>query len=265
MKELLLRIINVSIEAGKEILKIYESNDFGISLKSDNSPLTNADKASNETIINVLEELKYPIISEENKQIDYEIRKHWSKFWLVDPLDGTKEFIKKNGQFTVNVALIENFLPVLGVIYIPVEKKIYFGMKDFGSFMIFDIDSEINSVEELLNLSKKIPLEKENRFYRAIVSRSHYSDETKEYIDHLKENHPDLEQISFGSSLKFCKIAQGQADIYPRFGPTMEWDIAAGHAIVKFAGGSVKKIDTNEEMTYNKESLLNPFFVVSNN
>lgn len=265
MKELLLRIVNVSIEAGKEILKIYESNDFGISLKSDNSPLTNADKVSNDTIMRVLEELKNPIISEENKQIDYEIRKQWSKFWLVDPLDGTKEFIKKNGQFTVNVALIENYLPILGVIYVPVEKKLYFGMEDFGSFVISDIDSEIKSVEDLLNKSQKIPLKHENRNYRAIISRSHYSKETEEFIEKLKSDFSEIELMSVGSSIKFCTIAQGEADIYPRFGPTMEWDIAAGHAIVKFAGGSVKNLSTNEEMKYNKESLLNPFFVVSNN
>ncbi len=265
MKELLLKIVNVSIEAGKRIMDIYDLEDFGISFKEDNSPLTFADKASNNVIMNVLKKIDIPIISEENKQIEYSERKNWQKFWLVDPLDGTKEFIKKNGQFTVNIALIENELPVLGVIYIPVQKNLYFGMKGLGSFKISNIDYTYQTYNQLISEAEKIPNIENNNSYTVLASKSHFKEKTKEFIDNLRNKYADLQIINVGSSLKFCTIAEAKADIYPRFGPTMEWDIAAGHAIVKFAGGKVINYDSNKEMSYNKKSLLNPFFIVYKN
>ena len=265
MEELLLKIANVSILAGQRIIDIYELDDFGITFKEDNSPLTFADKASNDEIMRVLNNFDIPIISEENKQIEYSQRKDWKRFWLVDPLDGTKEFIKKNGQFTVNIALIENELPVFGVIYIPVQKKMYFGLKGIGSFLISDIDSIFKTYEQLLSKAQKIPNIAKSDLYTVLASKSHFKEETKEFIEELRNKHADLQIINIGSSLKFCTIAEGKADIYPRFGPTMEWDIAAGHAIVKFAGGRVINYHTGEEMRYNKKSLLNPFFIVYKN
>jgi len=228
MKELLLKIINVSIEAGKEICKIYKTDDFGVSIKDDNSPLTKADKAANAKIMTVLTTLDFPIISEENKLLEYSERKDWNKFWLVDPLDGTKEFIKKNGQFTVNIALIENNVPILGVIYVPAQKELFFGVQNIGSFKILDIESDIENYDELMTQSQKLPVLNDKNSYKVIASKSHFSDETKAFVDSLKNEHKNLELINVGSSLKFCTIAEGKADVYPRFGPTMEWDIAAG-------------------------------------
>ncbi|MEA3451428.1 MAG: 3'(2'),5'-bisphosphate nucleotidase CysQ, partial [Bacteroidota bacterium] len=239
MKELLLKIINVSIEAGKEIMQIYELDDFGISFKEDNSPLTIADKAANAKIMTVLSTLEYPIISEENKLLEYSERKDWGKFWLVDPLDGTKEFINKNGQFTVNIALIENNVPILGVIYVPVQKELFFGVENIGSYKISNIESAFDNYNELINLTIKLPSAKNKETFKVIASKSHFSDETRAFVDSLKNKHSNLELINIGSSLKFCTIAEGKADIYPRFGPTMEWDIAAGHAIVKYSGGTM--------------------------
>ncbi len=259
-------IINCAIEAGKAICEIYNSTNFDISYKADNSPLTAADKKSNAIIMQTLNKYEYPIISEENKQIPYENRKNWTTFWLVDPLDGTKEFIKKNGQFTVNIALIHNQLPILGIIYAPTRKELFFGGDTInGSFKIENIDNTFENFNEIKKSAKKLPDKKLlERNYRAIVSLLHFSEETKNYVEKLRETHKDLELFNVGSSLKFCTIAEGNADIYPRFGPTMEWDIAAGHAIVKFAGGKVINVETQQEMTYNKENLLNPFFIVEN-
>lgn len=264
MTNLYLTAINASIEAGNEICKIYNSNDFNITIKSDNSPLTIADQKSNEIIMNAIQGTNIPIISEENKQLSYDERKNWVKLWLVDPLDGTKEFIKKNGEFTVNIALIENNYPIFGTIYVPAQKTLYFGSIEHGSFMINNIQTLYSNFEELIAKAIKLPQKKEGDAYKVVASKSHFNEDTKNFIENLKKQHSKIELVNAGSSLKLCLVAQGSADIYPRYAPTMEWDIAAGHAIVKAAGGKVSKADDNTEVSYNKENLLNPYFVVIN-
>jgi 3'(2'), 5'-bisphosphate nucleotidase len=242
-------IISIAKQAGKKILKIYEKG-FSVEYKDDRSPLTEADKASNNLIVNKLTGLypNIPILSEESKNIPFEKRKNWKYFWLIDPLDGTKEFIKKNGEFTVNIALIHSNRPILGVVYVPVKDILYYADKN-GSFK-----QEKNNNPEKLK-------PKENNRDKLIVaaSRSHFNKETKEYIESLGK---EYELISAGSALKLCLVAEGKADIYPRLGPTMEWDTAAAHSIVKFAGKKVINYEANEELTYNKENLLNPWFIV---
>ncbi len=262
MKDLFLLAINAAIEAGKEINRIYNSDDFDITIKTDNSPLTKADKAANSIITSELKRTHIPIISEENKLTDYNERKDWKAFWMVDPLDGTKEFIKKNGEFTVNIALIRNKKPIFGVIYVPVKEQLYFGCELYKSFKTNNVNNEFHSFDELLKSSQEIPQQKNTDKFRVVASKSHFNEETKNFIDELEKIHENIELVNAGSSLKLCLIAEGSADIYPRFAPTMEWDIAAGHAIVKGAGGSVKNASTNEELVYNKENLLNPYFIV---
>ena len=257
--ELLHIAINASIKAGNEIERIYNSN-FSIEYKEDKSPLTEADKAANKVIVKHLLTTEIPILSEEGKSIDYNERKNWSLFWLVDPLDGTKEFIKKNGEFTVNIALIRNGLPIMGVVYAPILKKIYFGARRIGSYLLSG--NEIyDSFKEIKSKSIQLPIKEVNGKYFVLASRSHLSKETESFVNNLKKAHSNLEYKSIGSSLKFCMIAHGDAHIYPRLAPTMEWDTAAGHAVLKFAGGNVWQVESGIEVTYNKENLLNPWFV----
>ncbi len=249
--------MKASILAGIEILKVYETG-FDIEYKADNSPLTTADKIANDIIVKALEQTPYPILSEESKEIDFNIRKHWSRYWLVDPLDGTKEFISKNGEFTVNIALIENRKPVLGIIYAPVSGDLYYGISGEGAYKwnIFNLENfDAKFMEKI-----KIPCVDKQQGFRVVASRSHMNSETVEYIDNIKKNKPNLELVTKGSSLKLCLIAEGNADIYPRFGPTMEWDIATGHAIVEASGGRLMNAD-GSEFLYNKENLLNPYFI----
>mgnify|MGYP002830808951 CR=1 FL=1 len=250
--KLLLDVCNVAIEAGKEILTFY-NNDIEVTHKEDLSPLTKADLASNKIILDSLKKINsnIPILSEESL-VDWSIRKNWKKYWLVDPLDGTKEFIKKNGEFTVNIALIENNTPVLGVIYTPVKFDLYFAQKNYGSY-------KINSSSKLLNFQEaiKIFVANQSSVKRIIGSRSHSNQSFDSWVN---KNFPNSEIVQAGSSLKFCLIAEGTADIYPRFGPTSEWDIAAGHIIVNEAGGEVRTFD-NTDINYNtKEDLINPHF-----
>jgi len=262
IKQQLSIAIQASIEAGKEIIKIYETNDFKEEKKADNSPITIADKNAHNKIISFLEKTNIPILSEEGVHLDYEERKKWNYFWLVDPLDGTKEFIKRNGEFTVNIALIKNDTPIASVIYVPVIEVLYFADIEEGAYKIKIASSLSNfNFDELVKLSKKLPLAKEKRLYKVVGSRSHLNEKTKNYIEELKKKHPDLEMMAVGSSLKLCMIAEGKADIYPRFGPTMEWDIASGHAIVVASGASIKKVD-GTNVVYNKEDLLSPYFIV---
>ncbi|MBT6047154.1 MAG: 3'(2'),5'-bisphosphate nucleotidase CysQ, partial [Candidatus Scalindua sp.] len=238
----------------------------------DKSPLTLADKRSNEIIENVLEQTvtvnnsTVPILSEEGKEISYEDRKKWEYFWLVDPLDGTKEFVKRNGEFTVNIALIHKHKPVLGIIYIPVKDVFYFAAINFGTYKLEGSEILTNdlSIEDLLDKSQKLPLDNNNKTsFTVIGSRSHTSEEFSEFVKRLNEKYKNVEFISSGSSLKLCLVAEGKADVYPRFGSTMEWDTAAGQAIVEQAKGTVIDTQTNEPLSYNKSNLLNPFFIVS--
>lgn len=250
--------IKASLLAGEKILEIYHSDRIESEMKGDNSPLTRADKVSHNTIVKELSKFSIPILSEEGAEIDYSIRKKWPKFWLIDPLDGTKEFIKKNGEFTVNIALIENQTPILGVVYTPVTKKLYFAEKDLGSFKIETIKTfEELGLKQVINLTEvSTP-----KHYTIVVSRSHLNKETTHYIAEKKQKLNEIRLKQFGSSLKICKVAEGKAHCYPRLGPTMEWDTAAAHAVVKYSGKNLVNFNSNDELTYNKESLLNPFFV----
>lgn len=241
-------------------MTVYESDDFGVDTKADDSPLTKADLASNKVIVEALEESAIPVLSEEGSEIAYDVRKVWNRLWIVDPLDGTKEFIKRNGEFTVNIALIENQVPVMGVIYVPVTKVLYFG-SDAGAFKVSDVTSDC--LPACLAHAERIPLQATaNGVYRVVASRSHMSPETEAFIAEKKKEHGEVELVSKGSSLKLCMVAEGLADCYPRFAPTMEWDTAAGHAIARAAGFSVIDQATGTEMIYNREVLLNNWFLV---
>ncbi|MEQ9402626.1 MAG: 3'(2'),5'-bisphosphate nucleotidase CysQ [Cyclobacteriaceae bacterium] len=240
---------DASLAAGKEILKIYDSGDFSIEAKSDNSPLTLADKAAHNRIVSFLDKTNIPILSEEGRNISFEERNNWEYFWMVDPLDGTKEFIKKNGEFTVNIALIHKGTPVIGVVYTPVLDELYWAVSNEGAFSL------INGKTRALKTSGK-GLEEPN--LKVVASRSHMSPETEDYLAGL--TNPEI--VSKGSSLKFLLVASGRADLYPRFGPTMEWDTAAAQIIVEEAGGSVTLEDHKTPLFYNKKSLLNPYFIV---
>ena len=256
--------IVASLLAGEEILKIYQK-DFNIEFKDDKSPLTEADLASNKIIINKLKEVEIPIISEENKQIDYQVRKNWNQCWIVDPIDGTKEFIKKNGEFTVNISLVEKGIPKLGIIYVPVTKELYY--TNFNKTKAYKtiISNADESIETLLFKDKdliKPNVIKESKI-KVVGSRSHMNEDTVQYVETLKENYEDVEIVSKGSSLKFCLVAEGKADVYPRFAPTMEWDTAAGQAICEAAGLKVLDQGTQKPMLYNRENLLNNYFLVT--
>ncbi|MDR0938740.1 MAG: 3'(2'),5'-bisphosphate nucleotidase CysQ [Mediterranea sp.] len=241
--------IEAAKEAGEAIRKIYEdpASDFEIEKKADNSPLTVADRRANDIIQAILRErMPYPVLSEEGAHVDYATRRTWDTLWIVDPLDGTKEFIKRNGEFTVNIALVQNTIPVLGVIYIPTSRELYFAAEGVGAY----------------KGPKRLPLKQERDTFVVVASRSHLNAETEAYIDELKKTHTRVEVARGGSSIKICLVAEGAADVYPRFAPTMEWDTAAGHAIARMAGREIYQADTGEPLRYNKENLLNPWFVV---
>jgi len=268
-QELLSIGIKAAVLAGKEIMDVY-NHDFTVEFKDDKSPLTEADKKAHLKIIAQLSETGLPILSEEGRTIPFEERSKWKLFWLVDPLDGTKEFVKRNGEFTVNIALIKNNIPVLGVIYAPVMNFIYFSAEGIGSYK-YEADFEHlshliqsqNICDSFVHLSNKLPIKDANRPFTVVASRSHLSDETTAFIDELKSKYGELNIISKGSSLKLCLVAEGSADVYPRFAPTMEWDTAAGHAIALEAGMTVVNgHDSVSPITYNKENLLNPWFIV---
>ena len=245
-------IIKIAEKAGNAILEIYHK-DFSIEYKDDKSPLTEADKVSNRIIVEALKEItsEIPIISEENKLVEYSERKNWTKCWVVDPIDGTKEFIKKNGEFTVNIALIENGVPVLSVLGVPAQNKIYYAEKNKGSFVTE------NAVTKKLNINDAI-----TDTIRIVGSRSHQTPELLAYVEEQKKKYKNVDFVAAGSSLKFCLIAENKADIYPRLGPTMEWDTAAGQLIAIEAGAEVLVWETKEPLQYNRENLLNPYFIV---
>lgn len=255
------KILTTTIEAGLKTLEIYGKDDYKVSFKEDSSPLTMADRASNEIIINALEKTNIPILSEEGKEIQYDDRKSWEKFWLIDPLDGTKEFINKNGEFTINIALIEEGKPVVGFVYVPVKDILYIGIQKAGLFEGYDNPIAMKSENAAKNLNlKPIPDIKRDNIV-VMGSRSHMNEETSAFIDTLKDKHPDMTFESRGSSLKICALADGSAHYYPRFAPTMEWDTGAAHAVLLAAGGRILQKDTDTEVFYNKESLLNPHFL----
>ena len=259
LSDLLLIAFKASVDAGKAIMDIYSSNDFDIQLKSDDSPLTKADLAAHNIIVSQLESTNIPILSEEDANFPYSERSKWNLFWLVDPLDGTKEFIKKNDEFTVNIALIKDGKPILGMVYLPVFKSMYFGAEGIGSFYTEGLTE--SSTEKIIQYSEQLP-RFNTQIYTLVGSRSHMNEKTQSYFTEIEKKHGKIDIISKGSSLKLCMVAEGSANEYPRFGPTMEWDTAAGHAVALFSGARVTKEDHQTDLNYNKENLLNPFFIV---
>jgi len=246
-------VIDIAKDAGNEILKVYNSSDLGVSYKDDSSPLTLADKASNDIIENELKKLtpSIPILSEEGKDITYKERKKWGIFWLVDPLDGTKEFIKKNGEFTVNIALISDGEPILGVVYAPVLDTLWYGALNYGSFKYV-------KEEDPVKINSIIP--SKDTAIKVVTSRSHANNPK---LDKFLIDYPKHTLVKMGSSIKICLVADGSAHMYPRLGPTMEWDTAAAHAVVKYAGGNIYDLNNMNELNYNKSNLLNPEFLVN--
>lgn len=241
-------IVSIAKEAGEAIMQIYK-RDFRVEYKEDNSPLTEADLKANDIICSKLLELypEIPIMSEENKEEIYEKRKEWVSYWCIDPIDGTKEFVKRNGEFSVNIALIYKNTPFLGVVYAPVTDELYKAKKGEGAFK----NNQKLPLYSNLNPKKKLTV---------IVSKSHLSQETQDFIDALDTQ--EVEQLTKGSSLKLCMVAEGSVDLYPRLAPTMEWDTAAADAIVREAGKGCYEFDTTKSLVYNKKNLLNPWFIV---
>lgn len=261
MNNLLKTAISACLKAGEEILKIYKT-DFEVEFKSDESPLTLADKNANEIIMSFLSKTEIPVLSEEGREILYEERKHWSKLWIVDPLDGTKEFVKRNDEFTVNIALIKNKIPIMGVVYAPVLDILFYGTEGIGAFKVNNASKKLN-IEDIFNDAQMMPLNINKSYYAVVASRSHMNMETTYFIEDLKKEHNNIKIVNIGSSLKICMVAEGLADIYPRFSPTCEWDTAAGHGVVRSAGGRVVQAESIEnEVIYNKENILNPSFIV---
>ncbi len=257
----LFNAIKASIFAGEAILEIYKK-DFDVELKSDLSPITTADKAAHKIIMDILTETEIPVLSEEGKNIPYEERSAWETFWLVDPLDGTKEFIHKNDEFTVNIALIHKNIPTEGIIYVPVFDELYFTFQG-QSYKLSSAKSELtDNISELVDKASKLPLYENNDSFKVVASRSHLNEDTSNFIEQIKRIFPNAETNSRGSIFKICMIAEGNAQVYPRFGPTMEWDIAAGHAIAIGAKATIFKMPGYETLLYNKENLLNPHFIV---
>lgn len=257
--------IRAAVDAGKSIMDIYNdpAMDFEIEKKADNSPLTKADKAAHSLIFNALSTTPFPVLSEEGKEIPFKERSKWKTLWIVDPLDGTKEFIKRNGEFTVNIALVEKGVPVLGVIYVPVRKELYFAADSVGAFKFSGIDSSSQpSMDELKQKAVRLPMSMAHQGVVVVASRSHQTEQTTSFIENLRKQGKPVTLISSGSSLKICLVAEGSADIYPRFAPTMEWDTAAGHAIAKAAGCNIYQVDGKTPLTYNKADLLNSWFIV---
>lgn len=264
--------IVAAIKAGAEILDVYKE-DFDVEYKDDSSPLTQADTRADEVIKTIIESAglnDIPILSEEGGDIPYEERKGWKNLWIVDPLDGTKEFVKKNGEFTVNIALIEDNRPVMGVVYAPAKELLYYGLRDLGAFMvkgeaIAKTRDASTPNDEFLDAQEILPLRANlsKDSFTVVGSRSHGSEAQEKFVEDIKKLHPNVEFISAGSSLKFCLVAEGSANVYPRLAPTMEWDTAAGQAVVEAAGGKVVVADTGEVLSYNREDLLNPHFIVT--
>lgn len=273
-KKMLITALIAAIDAGQAILDVYRT-DFDVIKKEDKSPLTLADQRSHKIIFNSLSHFDIPILSEEGKAIAYEERKKWKRLWIIDPLDGTKEFVKRNDEFTVNIALVEDQRPNLGIIYLPVKDVAYFAEKQFGAFRLDNAKRFINRLKEeldeeisvfnstLIPKALSLPIKDLSRSIFTIVgSRSHATPELEDFVYKKQKTIGKVQFISAGSSLKICLVAEGRADIYPRLGPTMEWDTAAGQAIVEFSGAQLTEYKTRKPLIYNKEDLLNPWFVV---
>lgn len=261
----ILTAVNAALDAGREIMSIYTSGDLDIEIKGDNSPLTRADRRAHQVISRALEQTNLPILSEEGLDIPHAERSKWNRYWCVDPLDGTKEFIRKNGEFTVNIALIDNQESTSGIVYAPATEELYLGINGMGAWKLERITAsqKATNIEALLQQAKKLPVQPTiNDPFVIVGSRSHMNQETLEIINTYEKKYPGVKIMSRGSSLKICMVAEGSADLYPRFAPTMEWDTAAGHAIAQCAGMIITTSDMKSPLMYNKEDLKNPWFVV---
>ena len=252
MQAFLPEVRRIAGEAAEAILEVYQSREFRVAVKEDFSPLTQADLASHRHIVAGLERLEpeLPVLSEESQGITYDERRHWDTFWLVDPLDGTKEFLRRNGEFTINIALIRGHRPVLGVVHLPVSGRMYWAAEGEGAFR------SANGETVRLQAAQTV-----GRPVKVVASRSHASTPTVVFLDRMAREH-DVAVVSRGSALKLCMVAEGEADLYPRLAPTMEWDTAAAQCVVEQAGGHVTTLG-NQPLRYNKEDLLNPFFMVA--
>ena len=271
----LVKAIEAALEAGQVILDVYHS-EFAVEHKADNSPLTRADQKSHELLIAALKGFHIPILSEEGREIPYKDRKTWERLWIIDPLDGTKEFIKRNDEFTVNIALVEYGLPKLGVVYAPVKDWLYFAAGKLGAYKIDNLlgtegsnrigGNDLNpdkTLRRLLKNATRLPAGNRSKKPFIIVgSRSHANPDLKKLVEEKRREHGEVELITAGSSLKICMVAEGLADMYPRLGPTCEWDTAAGQAVAEMAGAKLLDYKTGEPLKYNRPDLLNPWFVV---
>lgn len=268
----LLTAIQSAFAAGEAILEVYDAKDMGIEIKADDSPLTLADRRAHDIIMKAIEGFGIPVLSEEGRDIPFNERKQWSRMWIVDPLDGTKEFIKRNGEFTVNIALSEQGAPTMGIIYVPVTDTLYFSDRERGAFRLDKAkttglgkngsDGTVSLVS-LMEKAIQLPLDPDkDRPYTIMGSRSHATPELERYVGEMRKQFGTVNFISAGSSLKICNVAEGRADVYPRLGPTMEWDTAAGQAIAVASGAHIVRHDNKKALTYNKENLLNPWFIV---
>ena len=255
--------VRAAMCAGSEIMDVYCEPSFDVEYKSDNSPLTKADIRANAVITAVLRETDLPILSEEGVHLPYEERQLWKRFWLTDPLDGTSEFVAKTGDFCVNIALIENTEPIVGVIYSPVNDTVWFGAMGLGAYKIEEATKVIDdfSFETFLSVAIKLPYRNTGDEFVFVASRSNLNTATKQFIDTVSSEYTKTRIAHIGSALKFTFLADGLADLYPRFAPTSEWDTAAGHALLKSMGGDVFQEDTNIPLVYNKADLDNPGFV----
>ncbi len=242
------KICEIAKAAGQIILNFYDG-DLDVRSKDDNSPVTQADIEADKFIVGELQKLypEIPVLSEESAKVEYQIRKNWKELFIVDPLDGTKEFINKNGQFSVNIAYVQDGVPKEGVIYAPTLDTLYFTYEN-------------SAYREVKGKRAVLPVENTRKEYIVVASRSHQNKQTLDFIEQIRQKHPGLKIDNRGSSLKFCMLAEGSADEYPRFAPTSEWDTAAAHAILKRVGCTIIDIKTKKELIYNKENLLNPFF-----
>ena len=263
-EEMLKVAIQAALDAGREIMKHYDS-PLTVEIKEDNSPLTIADRRAHAIIEKALKNTAIPVLSEEGRHFTYETRKDLQYLWIVDPLDGTKEFIKHNGEFTVNIALIERHKPVLGVIYCPPLKTLYFGSAYQEKAYKILLEKEPINVDNLLPGAIQLPLTHTKRPFTVVASKSHLNRETADYIEQVRKKQGEIDLVPKGSSLKFCLLAEGTADLYPRFAPTCEWDTAAAQAILETTGGEVVSVDNFTSLQYNKENLYNPGFIARRN
>lgn len=262
LSDLLYLAVQAAFKGGEEILKIYET-DFKVEIKSDNTPVTAADKASGKAIAAVLAHSSIPVISEEERVPSFEERQTFERVWIVDPLDGTKEYVKRNGEFAVNVALVEHNSPIIGIIYAPILKTLYFAAKGQGSYKIGEeelLNLKSLSMQELLHSAIRLPCESLPATYTVIASRSHLSREINEHVQKLHNLFGAVNMLNVGSSIKQCWVAEGRAHEYPRYGLTMEWDTAAGQCILEEAGSQLIDLSTALPMVYNKEDLRNNYF-----